>query len=166
MTLRNKFDSLCATHDLAIRLSVFYAATFMIVGSYMSFLPLWLKSKGLGETQIALIYAMPVLLRPLFTTLISFFADRSGRHVWLLKFLAVGTLASVLVLPAAESFALIFAGFTSYALFWTTVLPLTDAVTLSAVRRGAVEYGPVRLWGSLSYIAVTLTGGVAVDAFG
>jgi PPP family 3-phenylpropionic acid transporter len=166
MTVLHKFASLRASHDLAIRLSAFYVAVFLIVGTYMSFLPLWLQAKGLSATQIALIYAIPVLLRPVFTTLLSFFADRSGRHVWVLKMLAAGALCSVLILPLGDGFALIFVAYTLFALFWTTVVPLTDAVALTAARRGAVDYGRIRLWGSLSYIAVTLAGGVAVELFG
>ncbi len=166
MTVFHKFTQLSATDALSVRLSVFYVAVFLIVGTYMSFLPLWLVSKGIGSTQIAFIYALPVLMRPAFTTVLAFFADRSGRHVWLLKMLALGALASLSLLPFGNGFALIFATFTLFALFWTTVLPLTDAVTLSAARRGAADYGRIRLWGSLSYIAVTLTGGVAVDLFG
>ena len=151
---------------MAIRLSAFYGATFLIVGVYASFLPLWLKASGLGETQISWVYAMPVLLRPVFTIGLSFFADRSGRHVLLLRMLAIGGLASVAVLPFVSGFPPIFAAFTLYALFWTTVIPLTDAVALAAARQGAADYGRMRLWGSFSYIAVILAGGVMVDLYG
>jgi MFS transporter, PPP family, 3-phenylpropionic acid transporter len=166
MTVLHKFAELRASHDVAIRLSGFYVAVFMIVGSYVSFLPLWLADRGVSPTQISLIYAMPVLLRPVFTTLLSFFADRSGRHVWVLKILALGAFLSVAVLPFGGGFPVIFAAFTLFALFWTTVIPLTDAVALSVARRGAADYGRMRLWGSLSYIAVTVAGGAAVGLFG
>ena len=166
MAVFGKLAALRGSHDLAIRLSVFYGAVFLIVGTYMSFLPLWLASNGLGELHIALIYALPVIMRPMFTTVLSFLADRSGAHVWLLKFLALGALLSVSILPLSGSFPAIFAAFTLFALFWTTVIPLTDAVALAAARRGALDYGRTRLWGSLSYIVITLTGGTAVDLFG
>jgi PPP family 3-phenylpropionic acid transporter len=151
---------------MAIRLSAFYGATFLIVGAYASFLPLWLKEAGLNEAQIAWVYAMPVLLRPVFTTAVSFFADRSGHHVALLRLLALCALASVAPLPWLTGFPPIFAAFTLYALFWTTVLPLTDAVALAAARQGAADYGRMRLWGSFTYIAVILAGGVAVEIHG
>jgi PPP family 3-phenylpropionic acid transporter len=166
MTILHKFAGLRASHDTAIRLSTFYVATFMIVGSYITFLPLWLASKGLTETQIAVIYAMPVFMRPAFTTLLFIFADRSGRHVWLLKWLALGSFCAVAILPLGDRFTLIFAALTLFALFWTTVIPLTDAVALSAARQGVADYGRMRLWGSMSYIAVTLAGGAAIDVVG
>lgn len=166
MPLLHKFASLRESHDIPIRLAAFYGASFLVVGSYAAFLPLWLSSAGLSETQIAVTVAMPVILRPVFTTAVAFLADRSGRHVALLKMLVWGALASMLILPFGGGFPMIFAAFSLYALFWTTVIPLIDAVALTAARRGAADYGQVRLWGSFGYIAVILTGGVAVDIFG
>jgi PPP family 3-phenylpropionic acid transporter len=163
--LLHKFEGIRKRHDVAIRLSAFYGVTFLIIGSYVSFLPLWLKSEGLSDTQIAWVYAMPVLLRPVFTTGMSFFADRSGHHILMLRMLALGAFASVAALPLLHGFPPIFAAFTLYALFWTTVIPLTDAVALAAARQGA-DYGRMRLWGSFSYIAVILAGGVAVEMYG
>src|SRR5262245_39539932 len=109
-------------HGVAVRLALFYAASFMIVGAYASFLPLWLKSSGLSETQISWVYALPVLLRPVFTTGVSFFADRTGHHVTLLRCLAWGAFASIATLPWLTGFPPIFTAFTFYALFWTTVI--------------------------------------------
>lgn len=164
--LMHKFAWTGNPSDVAVKLSVFYGAIFLIVGTYAAFLPLWLAAQGLTPSQIALIFAMPVMMRPVFTTLLSFFADRSGRHVQLLRMLAAGALASLSVLPFGGGFPVILTAFTFFALFWTTVLPLTDAVALAAARRGAADYGRTRLWGSLSYIAVTLGGGLAVDLYG
>jgi MFS transporter, PPP family, 3-phenylpropionic acid transporter len=166
VTLLHKFAALRESHDIAIRIAAFYGASFLVVGSYAAFLPLWLSSVGLSETQIAVTVAMPVILRPVFTTAVAFLADRSGHHVALLKMLVWGALGSMLILPFGGGFPVIFAAFSLYALFWTTVIPLIDAVALTADRRGAANYGQVRLWGSFGYIAVILTGGVAVDFFG
>lgn len=166
MPLLHKFASLRENHDIPIRLSAFYGASFLVVGSHVAFVPLWMQSAGLTETQIALTVAMPVILRPLFTTTVAFLADRSGYHVALLKLLVWGALGALLILPFGSGFPLIFAAFSLFALFWTTVIPLIDAVALTAARRGTADYGLVRLWGSFGYIAVILTGGVAVDIFG
>jgi MFS transporter, PPP family, 3-phenylpropionic acid transporter len=165
--LLHKFAALRESHDIPIRIAAFYGASFLIVGTYAAFLPLWLRHVGLSETQIAVTVAMPVILRPVFTTTVAFLADRSGRHVTLLKLLVWGALGSMLILPFSDGgFPLIFMAFSLFALFWTTVIPLIDAVALTAARRGAADYGQVRLWGSFGYIAVILTGGVAVDFFG
>lgn len=166
MTILHKFAAFRTTHDIFVRLSTFYGATFLVVGSYMTFLPVWLASRGLTETQIALVYAVPVFIRPVFTTLLTFFADRSGRHVWLLNMLALGSFTAVAMLSFAGGFPPIFAALTVFAMFWTTIIPVTDAIALAAARHGAADYGRMRLWGSSSYVAVTFVGGAAVDLAG
>jgi len=44
---------------------------------------------------------------------------------------------------------------------WTTILPLVETVAVSGIRRGALDYGKVRLWGSLS-----LGSGLVIGRFG
>ena len=152
--------------DFALRLSVFYATTFLIIGCYMPFLPVWLRWRGLDETQIALVYAMPVFVRAIFTPAMTFLADRSGRPVTMLKAVAWASLLSALMLPFTGGFPTIFAVILLFTLFWMSVIPLTDAVALAGARAGRADYGRMRVWGSLSYIGMTAAGGAALQLWG
>ena len=153
-------------NSFALRLAAFYVVVFLIIGCYMPFLPVWLRSRGLSDWQIAFIYAMPVIMRPLFTPAMSFAADHSGRPVVFLKVLAWGSLASCLALPFAAGFPAIFAAFFLFTLFWMSIVPLTEAVALKGARNGNGEYGRIRLWGSISFVVMTLAGGGAVGLWG
>ena len=42
---------------------------------------------------------------------------------------------------------------------WTAVVPLTDAYALRGVAWYRRDYGPIRLWGSVGYIAAALAAG-------
>ena len=152
--------------DFALRLSVFYIAAFCIIGCYMPFLPVWLRWRGLDDTQIALIYAAPVFVRAIFTPVMTFLADRSGRPVTMLKGLAWASLLAALMLPFTGGFGAIFAIILLFTLFWMSVMPLTEAVALSGARSGRGDYGRMRLWGSFGYIAMTVGGGVALQLWG
>ncbi len=152
--------------DFGLRLSVFYATTFLIIGCYMPFLPVWLRWRGLDETQIAFIYAMPVFVRAIFTPAMTFLADRSGRPVTMLKAVAWASLLSALMLPLTGGFPTIFAVILLFTLFWMSVIPLTDAVALAGARAGRADYGRMRVWGSLSYIGMTAAGGAALQLWG
>jgi MFS transporter, PPP family, 3-phenylpropionic acid transporter len=44
----------------------------------------------------------------------------------------------------------------------SALLPLGDAVTLAAVRERGLDYGRIRVWGSLSFILASVGGGVAL----
>jgi PPP family 3-phenylpropionic acid transporter len=149
-----------------LRLSAFYVAIFLVVGCYMPFLPVWLRWRGLSDAEISLIYAAPVIVRAAFTPVMAFFADRSGRLVGLLRGASWGALLSVLMLPLADGFAQIFAVILLYTVFWMSVIPVTDAIALAGARTGKADYGRMRLWGSLSYVAMNLAGGAAVDIWG
>ncbi len=152
--------------DFALRLSAFYFVTFLIVGCYMPFLPVWLRWRGLDDTQISLVYAMPVFVRAIFTPLMTFFADRWGRPVSMLKALALASLLAASTLPFTGGFPTIFAAILLFTLFWMSVIPLTDAVALSGARAGRADYGRMRVWGSISYIGMTAAGGAALQLWG
>lgn len=149
-----------------LRLSVFYFASFLILGCYLPFLPLWLKTKGLSELQISLVYAAPIFLRAAFTPLLTFMADRSGRPLRFLVLVTWGAVASVAFLPITNGFYSIFLVILLFTIFWMSVIPLTDAMALTVARRQDADYGRMRLWGSISYIFMTAAGGAAVDFWG
>jgi PPP family 3-phenylpropionic acid transporter len=156
-----------ATDDgFGLRLSAFFVVIFFIVGCYMPFLPLWLKERGLTAFQISLVYAVPVFVRAAFTPAMAFIADRTGRPVRMLVWLSWGALASVLLLPLTEGFPSIFAVVLLFTLFWMSVIPVTDSIALAGARAGRADYGRMRLWGSLGYVAMTAAGGAAVEIWG
>lgn len=153
-------------NGFAWRLGAFYIAVFLVVGGYMPLLPVWLKERALSEFQIALIFAVPSILRPIFTPVITFAADRYGRPAGFLKWLAVGFFGACLLLPFTGGFATIFPVLLLYALCWMAVIPLTEAVALLGQRNNLCDYGHVRLWGSAAFIAMAVLGGMAVDRWG
>jgi PPP family 3-phenylpropionic acid transporter len=152
--------------DTGLRLAAFYVAIFLLIGCYMPFLPLWLKWRGMSDFQISLFYAVPVLLRALFIPVMTFAADRWGRPVRMLCWLAWGSLLSVALLPFVDGFPALFAVVLVFTLFWMSVIPITDSVALAAARDGHGDYGRMRVWGSISFIAMTSGGGAAIDLWG
>ncbi len=152
--------------SFTLRLAGFYIAVFLIIGCNMPFMPVWLRWRGLDDWQIAVIYAMPVILRPVFTPAMSFAADRAGQPGTILKILAWGSFLSALTLPFVSGFAAIGMAYFMFTLFWMSIVPLTEAVAMNGARDGRGEYGRIRLWGSISFVVMNLAGGAAVDLWG
>ncbi len=157
---------LASSGRFELRLSVFYFASFLIIGCYLPYLPLWLKTKGLSDLQISLVYATPIFVRAAFTPLLTFLADRSGKPLHFLVMATFGAMASVAFLPVTNGFYPIFLVILLFTLFWMSVIPLTDAAALTAARIQDADYGRMRLWGSIGYIFMTAAGGAAVDFWG
>jgi PPP family 3-phenylpropionic acid transporter len=152
--------------SLAWRLGLLYAALFLVVGCYLPYLPVWLHWRNLDADQIAVLLAAPLFTRILFTPVISFAADRVGGRRTILIVLAWGSLLSFLLLWAAGGFWQMLLATVLLAINWTTIMPLVETVAVTGIRTGALDYGRVRLWGSLSFIVASLGTGVIIGRAG
>lgn len=150
----------------AIRIAFFYAAIFIIVGTVTPYLPVWFDWKGLTASQIGFVFAIPMFFRIIFTPLISYTADKRGNRKLFLLYLAWGSLLSLTLMLWADGFIVILILHLVFSLFWTSVMPLTETMAMAGVRREGLDYGRMRLWGSISFIAASLVGGVAIERYG
>ena len=152
--------------SFAWRLGLLYAALFLVVGCYLPYLPVWLDWRQLNADQIAVLLAAPLFTRILCTPAISFAADRLGGRRTILIALAWGSLLSFLLLWASDGFwQMLFASIVLAANF-TTIMPLIETVAVGGVRARGIDYGRVRLWGSLSFIVAAFGTGVIIGLVG
>lgn len=150
----------------AVRVSLLFAAIFVVAGTNLPFLPVWLDWAGLGPREIAIITATPLFVRVAVTPAIAFAADRAGDHRRVLIGLSWAGLAALVVLAQSREFWAILACTVAFAAVWTTVMPLTETVAMSGVKAAGLDYGRMRVWGSLSFIAASLVGGWVVESLG
>ena len=152
--------------SFTVRLAIFYSAIFLVIGSFLPFFPVWLDSKGLSASDIGVILSSPLLLRVLVTPVVSFAADRDGNRRRLVIGLASGASIASLALLSSSSFWAILVVTLVFALFWVSIMPLTETIAMAGVRVAGLDYGRMRLWGSFSFIAVSVTGGIAIGHVG
>jgi PPP family 3-phenylpropionic acid transporter len=150
----------------AWRLSAFYAAVFLVAGTKLPFLPVWLEWRGLTLAQISIVTAAPLFARIVVTPVIALAADRWGDHRGALVVLAWTALGLLAVLTQARGFPAILLLTLLVAVAWTSIMPLAETVAMSGVRAQGLDYGRMRLWGSLSFIAASFAGGWAIVAAG
>jgi PPP family 3-phenylpropionic acid transporter len=155
-----------AGHPFAWRLGVLYAALFFVVGCYLPFMPVWFHWRGLDAGEIAVLLAAPLFTRIFFTPLVGFAADLAGSRRNIVVALAWGSLLSLLRLWAANGFWQMLLASILLAINWTTITPLIETVATSGIRNRTLDYGRVRLWGSLSFIAASLLSGVVIGKIG
>ncbi len=151
---------------VAFRLAAIYGAIFFIVGIQTAYLPTWLLGRGLDATGIAMVLSLPMLVRVATTPLITFAADRFRRPRQTVVILAWGVLASACVLLQVRGFWPILLTMIVFATFWTAIMPLTEALAMRGVRAYGLDYGRMRLWGSLTFIAAGLLGGWTLGRYG
>ncbi len=154
-----------ATH-FSVRLAVFYGAMFLIYGVHLPYLPVWLDWRGLSPSEIALVTAIPFFLRLVVTPVVAMIADEKNAHRSAIAVLSAIAVAASLLLSQSSGFWLILAGAVALSLTMTTMMPLTETIAVSGVKARGLDYGRMRLWGSLTFIAANLIGGAVIAANG
>ncbi len=152
--------------QFAIRLALFYGALFLVAGTKLPYLPVWLQSRGLTAAEIALVTSAPLFLRIVATPTIAVGADLYGNRRRVIIGLAWVALAAFLCLVASAGFWPILLVTLVLALATTSIMPLTETVAMAGVRRAGLDYGRMRLWGSLTFILASFVAGFAIDLWG
>lgn len=153
------------TQRFAIRLGLFYAAVFALMGVHLPFFPVWLQAVGVSPAWIGVIVAIPSLTRFTVLPLVTGLAERrqSLRQALIVTALLTAIGFAVVGLFHAPIVILIVFALTASA--WTPILPLTDAYALQGVARHGLHYGPLRLWGSTAFVLGTLGCGLVANHF-
>jgi PPP family 3-phenylpropionic acid transporter len=149
--------------SFAWRLALAYAAFFLIVGWHLPLFPVWLTARGLDPAAIGFVLAAMQAVRVVGTPVGTRIADRYGSLRGGIIFTTLASVAAIAALGIASGFALILIAAMALAFVSAPVLPLTDAYGLKGLAQRGRSYGPVRLWGSVAFIAANLTGGVLLD---
>ena len=155
-----------ARADYGLRLSAFYGALFLILGIHLPFLPVWLDARGLTAQEIAILTAAPLFLRVFVTPTVAVLGDRSGRHRALVNLMAWLALSLALLLSQTHGFWGLLLVAVPLTAALSTILPLTETIAVGGVRAYGLDYGRMRLWGSLSFVVAGFACGWLIDRVG
>jgi PPP family 3-phenylpropionic acid transporter len=150
----------------ATGLAVFYATLFALSGAYTPFFPLWLQAVGLEAAQIGLVMAAPTVARLLAVPIVTAWAGRHDALRRVILATAWLTFVGLLLLGNMRGMWAIAIILWMVSWPWTASFPLTDAYALRGVTHYRLNYGPIRLWGSVGYIVAALAAGFLGGALG
>lgn len=149
-----------------VRLAGLYGAVFVVTGIQLPFFPVWLRARGLSASEISAVLALGMVVRIAASPAMAYAADRSGQRRRPILALAVGSLAAyALFAICRDVWPIALVMLLASALF-PSILPIADTLTLRLARERGLDYGRVRLWGSLTFIAASNLGGVGLDRAG
>lgn len=151
------------TDGFALKLGLFYSATFLFGGIQLPFFPLWLEASGLSAREIGLVIAVPMLARIVGTPVVAHQADR---HQALKAALVIASLVGALAMTTVglvQGFVAILLVYLIAATAFSPLLPLSDAYALNGLAARGRAYGPVRLWGSVAFIVGNVGAGLLLD---
>ena len=143
-----------------------YATVYLHYGVTTPFLPVWLNNRGYSADQIGVLLALPMFLKLLVLTPVLTLADRLRRVrdlAWACT--ATGVLL-LLSLNYAPSFLTMLILTATFAAFWDPIPVLVDAYAVTVARDRGFDFGRMRVWGSLSFVAANVMAGWVLQYVG
>jgi PPP family 3-phenylpropionic acid transporter len=145
------------------RLSLFNAVLFLGSGILLPFLPLWLQDRGLPDTQVALVVGLMMAVRVVGIPVGTFIADLTRRRRMVIVVCAFGSTLSYLLMAAMTGFwPILICGMLAAALM-APVVPLSEVLAIEGSAHYGIDYGRIRLWASLSFLAGSLGAGLLLE---
>lgn len=146
------------------QLAGFYFFHFGLLGLLMPYLPLYLQERGLSGGLIGILMGLLMGTKLLSPPLIGLWIDRRGELLRPLRVSLFATLlAWLLFMSVREQWTLSIA-IATFALTWNATLPAFETLTLHRLGPERIgQYGRIRLWGSVGFIAAGIGGALWLD---
>lgn len=145
-----------SNRSLIHRLQVHYFLLFAPFAIALTYQNLYFQRIGFNKAQIGLLNAIAAVLTVVSPPLWGVFADKVREKRFPLATLLFTSGVTYPLFLLVHSFAAVAVFQAIFNFFMAPCIALTDAITLSHLKRIGGDYGKVRLWGSLGFIC-TLT---------
>ena len=140
-------------------LALSYFTYFFSYGIFLPFWGVWLKGEGIAPETIGMLLGAGLVARFLGSLLIAPRVKDPSHLVSALRLLALLTLAFAVGFCFGNGWGWLMLVIAGFNLFFSPLVPLTDALAATWQKQIRMDYGRVRLWGSLAFvIGSALTG--------
>lgn len=146
-------------------LALSYFTYFFSYGIFLPFWSVWLKGTGLTPETIGLLLGAGLVARFLGSLIIAPRVTDPSRLVFALRVLALLTLLFALAFWAGNHVGWLMVIIIGFNLFFSPLVPLTDALANTWQKQIVMDYGRVRLWGSVAFVIGSALTGKLVSLF-
>jgi len=148
----------------AVALSSFYFLHYATLGIIFPFAGYFFKEVGFSGTEIGLYLSIFPLAKFTITNIwTQFFANARRKHLFIASCILLSSL-SMVPLVYTENRILVGLLLVIFAFSRAGVIPVMDSIAISMDAK--IPYGRLRLFGSLGFIATSITAGILMDRFG
>jgi MFS transporter, PPP family, 3-phenylpropionic acid transporter len=149
-----------------VRVALFFAALFSASAINTAFLPLWFADRGLSATAIGQILGLASLLRVIAGPSWGSLADRMGQRRPVILTAGITACAAALLYLPLHGFLPLLLVAAAQGIAGSALNPLIDSLALALARARRMEYGPVRSFGSIAYMAASSGAGWLLSVTG
>ncbi|NDH60248.1 MAG: MFS transporter [Alphaproteobacteria bacterium] len=149
-----------------LRLAGYGAAYFFAAGAFMSYWPVWLRDRGVTDTEIGTLFMSRQIISVIATLSVGWIAHRLGGPRGVMVTLGLAAAVMIVAYDFSTSFFAIFIVTMIWGFMWSPPMPLYDGVLVIETKRHGLDYARVRMWSSVAFIGGTFVAGIAVERYG
>jgi PPP family 3-phenylpropionic acid transporter len=146
--------------------ALYYLVVLLGGGAYMPYLFVYLNELGLSGKQVGWLSILSPVMMLLLSTAVASLADRQHRRRRYAQIAMTGTALSIFLLRFPTSFQGIALLMLAYAAFSSPLMALSDGLIARMAHRHNLNYGGMRLWGSLGYAVSAVAFGAVWERLG
>lgn len=139
--------------------SLYYTTFWALIAIFAPFINLHWQGIGVTNQQLGYLSAFGPLMALLLAPIVSKLADLHGKHRELLAASLFGSGAAIFALGFAKDFLGVLLGSIALGIAACAFGPLADGLIARMASRRQLEFGRMRLWGSVSFAALSLAFG-------
>lgn len=138
---------------------LFYAAYFAALGILLPFFPVYLAGRGMDVVAIGVFTGLLSVAKVFAPPIAGHALDGHPRPARFILFASLAAGLLVLGFPWTSSNWLLAMLVLGFGCLWAAVLPLTDGLSVAVSEAALIDYGRLRVWGSIGFVAASLIGG-------
>jgi PPP family 3-phenylpropionic acid transporter len=152
--------------SLQSRCALAYAAAVGVNGIILPYFPIWLNGLSFSPFEIGVVLAAQMILRVIAAPLAGLMADRMPERSFMLVWAGGLSLVTAVALFWTSGFWAVLVVFSLQSAAFAPFMPIVEAITVTGVRRWGLQYGRMRVWGSVGFVCATLSVGALVTDHG
>jgi PPP family 3-phenylpropionic acid transporter len=146
--------------------SLYYGLYYLCAGSYAPFLYVYFSDLGLSGKQVGLLATLAPIVTLLLSSLVASLADRTRKRVRITQAALACTAVVVFLLRLPSTFGHIALLMLFLAVFSSPLASISEGLIARMAHRNRLNYGGMRLWGSLGWAVSALGCGFLWQALG
>ncbi|WP_225639421.1 3-phenylpropionate MFS transporter [Candidatus Profftia sp. (ex Adelges kitamiensis)] len=147
-------------------LGLSYFTYFFSFGIFLPFWSLWLQGENISPESIGVLLGSGMIARFIGSLFIAPAVKKTSQLVIAIRMLSFLTLTCSIIFIFCNYWVWMLVTMAIFSLFYGPLIPLTDALAATWQRQIGLDYGKVRLWGSIAFVIGSSVTGEIANYFG
>ncbi|MBM7652264.1 MFS transporter [Neobacillus cucumis] len=144
----------------------YYFLQYFGFGALYPFLTVYLTKQGLSGSQLGILISIPPVIMIFAQPFWGILADYTKKTKLILFFTILCSAIIGYVLHLIDHYVMLIVGIGLLSFFQSSMIPLTDSITVSYVQKVKYDYGFFRLWGSVGFAVSVFIVGRISESYG